>query len=132
MLRIRCATGEVEIEGTRKDYAALRFQLNQLISAPDIWSIEFVCDAAFDPSPYEQNCQKMKIEIGSGPNEFSVSDSVLKVEGSSAALMNLGENLPDDSEISEGIIQSHHHYDVYSFPEYVASDSPAVVLLLKP
>ena len=131
MLRIRYSSGELDIEGSIEDYVILHSQLNKLICEPDIPSIELVCDTEFDPSPYEKKCQKVQIQLGSGLNKFIVSGLTLKIEGSSVALKNFSDNFPDGRAKHSRTIAYHHHYDVYSFPEYISNDSPEVVLSLR-
>lgn len=108
----------------------LRSEINKVIDSRGESSAEVVCETNFDPSPYDINCEKIYISKGFGPNDFSVSGSTLRVKGSLTALKNLSDNFPEGVGKYEGTVQYHHHYDVYSFPEYVSSDSPEVVLSL--
>ena len=131
MLRIRYSNRELDIEGSIQDYVMFRSRLNKVICEQNISSIELICDTEFDPSPYEKKCKKIQIQIGSGLNKFIVSGSTLKVEGSSVALKNFSNNFPDRCAKHDKLIGYHHHYDVCSFPEYISSDSPEVVLSLR-
>ena len=108
----------------------LRSEIKKVIDDRGKSSAEVACETNFDPSPYDSNCEKIHISQGIGPNNFSVYGSTLRVKGSLTALKNLSDNFPDGVEEYEGAVQYHHHYDVYSFPEYVSSGSPDVVLSL--
>ncbi|NET10069.1 MAG: hypothetical protein F6K09_14935 [Merismopedia sp. SIO2A8] len=109
----------------------LRSEISKVINRPSS-SAQVVCDTDFDPSPYDISCEKICLILGFGPNDFNVFNSVLSIEGSSAALKNLSDNLPCDSEEYDGTLQYHCHYDMYSFPDFVSSRSPEVVLSLAP
>ncbi len=130
MLRIRYSDRALDIEGSDQDYVALRAKIDKLINGQYISAIEVLCDPKSEASPYDKNCKKLRIILGTGRNEFSLAGSTLKVEGSAIALKNFSDNFPDGGR-TEGRIRYHHHYDVISLPEYISNDSPDVVLSLR-
>ena len=130
MLRVRYSCNELNIEGSAQDFLTLRDEICKLINDASSLSLEVICDTNFDPSPYDTKCEKIYVIVASGSNIFSVSDLILRVEGSVIALKNWSDNFPDDKVKYDGSIQYHHHYDTYSFPEFVSNQSPEVVLSL--
>lgn len=131
MLRIRYSDRALDIEGSEQDYKDLCNKIDKLIDGYYTSAIAVLCDSDFDPYPYHKSCAKIRIVLGSGRNEFNVNDSMLKIEGSAIALKNFSDNFPIGIEEDKGEIRYHHHYDTYSFPEYIAEDSPNIVLSLR-
>lgn len=131
MLRISYSDRELDIEGLAQDYVDLHGKIDKLIEDHYTSTIEMLCDADFDPSPYDENCHKIHIILGSEKNEFSVVNSILIIKGSSIALKNFRDNLPTGVVEDAGQVRYHHHYDACSFPEYISSDSPEIVMSLR-
>lgn len=132
MIQIRSADNELNIEGTNQEFIKLQSAIGQVINTTNSSGVLIRCDEDFDPTPYKTSCKLLQIQLGSGPNQFIVINSTLKIIGSASALCNLSKNLPivEDGEFEDSI-QYHHHYDIYSFPEYVSRNSPEITLSLR-
>lgn len=131
MMQIRSADNELDIQGTNQEFIEFKSAIKQAITSSNRREVVIQCDEELDPSPYTTSCKQLQIQLGFGPNQFIVVNSELKIIGSSAALHNLSENLPIEDGEYQDSIQYHHHYDAYSFPEYVSSNSPEITLSLR-
>ncbi len=129
MMQIRSADNELDIQGTNQEFMEFKSAIKQVTTSSNQTEVVIQCDEEVDPSPYTNSCKQLQVQLGSGPNQFIVVDTTLKIIGSPAALNNLSENLPiKDGEYQDNI---HYHYDAYSFPDYVSSNSPEITLSLR-
>ena len=127
MVRISySAPDDIELAGTKGDFAALWAELQSFLSAANE-TAKVPADPDFDPAPYETRLDAIEFRCSGGPNNVSVGGDVLRVTGSNENLALFGSWL----DFERATAPQHSHYEYYDGNQWVAPDSLPLVISLE-
>jgi len=127
MIRISySAPDEIELAGTKSDFAALWAELQSCLSTTaEVAKVS--ADREFDPAPYAARLDSIEFRRGSGPSCVSVEDDVLRISGSAENLALFGSWI----DFERASAPRHSHYEYYDGNQWVARDSLPLVISLE-
>ena len=117
------------MEGSNSEYAELRSAILRFCESIEA-AIELPAESEFDPSPYQQTLERLRLCRTEDPLLISVVDGKLFVSVKPEFLRLLARNLPCDA-LHTSTVPYHVHFDRIGREGHISEASLGIILTLK-